>query len=170
MDDNNIVVLSEIMKRWWRWMCQRWWWWFCGWIVCGEDELDGHKGGQDGGNFTDVRKMLVDITKGKEVHLGHEVRGAHELSEAHEVPTKSSFPMLLNSIQYYLKGAPKKLRWKQKIQRKCFLPSSNKKSTSICWKIVLSICWGKLPALGESVANYCKFFPSLATGEAYAQL
>ena len=79
--------------------------------------MDTYKGGQDGGNFTDVREMLVDITKGKEVHLGHEVRGAHELSEAHEVPTKSSFPMLLNSIRYYLKGAPKQLRWKQKIQR-----------------------------------------------------
>ena len=25
-------------------------------------------GGQDGDNFIDVREMLVDITKGKEVH------------------------------------------------------------------------------------------------------
>ena len=62
--------------------------------------MDTYKGGQDGGNFTDVREMLVDITKGKEVHLGHEVRGAHELS----------FPMLLNSFQYCLKGAASKLR------------------------------------------------------------
>ena len=30
--------------------------------------MDTYKGGQDGGNFTGVREMLVDITKGKEVH------------------------------------------------------------------------------------------------------
>ena len=61
---------------------------------------------------------MLDKTKWRWSAWGHVVCGAHELSEAREVPTKSSFPMLLNSFQYCLKGAPFKITMKAVISSK----------------------------------------------------
>ena len=91
---------------------------------------------------------------------GHVVRGAHELislcSWIHSNITSKEQPQNYDEIR--------------KFSGNVFVHAPLKSPPPSAEKIVLSICWGKLPALGESVANYCQFFPSRATGEARAQL